>query len=90
MPRHAEVEDQGVAAVGADQPEFRAAAEAGDRCAGQPLAEIFGECAAQVGPAHLDPRQPAPVEHALQPADGRLDFGKFGHAPRYGEGRQAR
>ena len=42
-PRHAEVEDQRVAAVGVDQPIFGAPAEPGDPRPGQPLAKVDRE-----------------------------------------------
>ena len=83
---HAEVEDHGVAAVGADQAELGAAAELGHGGPGEALAEAWRERPAQIGPPRLDAGQPPALEHAGQAADGGLDFGKLGHRPRYGEG----
>ena len=45
----------------------------------RPLAQVDGHRAAQIGAARLDPHQPAPVEHALQPANSSFDFGEFRH-----------
>ena len=47
--------------------------------------KIGGNRPAQIRPARLDPRQPPALEHAFQSAHRGFDFGKFGHAPRYGE-----
>ena len=46
VARHAEMEDQRVAAIGIDQPVFGPAPKAGDPRAGQPLAEIRREAPA--------------------------------------------
>ena len=83
-PRHAKVEDHRVAAIGIDQPVLRAAPEFRHLGTSKPLAEIVGEGVAQIGTARLHPGDPPPRENALQSANGRLDFGKLGHAPRYG------
>src|SRR5688572_9251466 len=85
MARHAEVKDQSVAAIGADQPEFRPATEAGDGCAREPLPKVERKRPAQVEAARLDPGQAPAVEDSGQAADGGLDFGKLGHRRRYGE-----
>ena len=82
LSRHAEVEHHRVAAVGVDQPVFPAPAEAGHPGAGQPLAEVVGKAAPQIGPAKLDALDAAAEQHLLQPADGGFDFGKLGH-PRH-------
>src|SRR5258705_9437603 len=79
VTRHAEMEAQSVAAVGVDQPVFRAAAEADDPLSRQSLAEVDRQRAAQVGPARLDPLDPAAVEHMGKAADGGFNFGKLGH-----------
>ena len=42
-PGHAKVEDQRIAAVGMDEAVFGSAAEAGDLCPGEPLAEVDGK-----------------------------------------------
>ena len=47
--------------------------------AGEPLAQILGKRAPEIGPSRLDARDAPPVEHAGEPADGGLDFGKLGH-----------
>ena len=73
--RHPEMEDHRVVTVGMNQPIFRATAEAGDLCPGQPLSEILGKGSTQVRPAHLDPSDPPAVQHALEAAHGRFDFG---------------
>ena len=82
---HAKVEDHRVVAVGVDQSIFRPAAEPGHFRPRQPLAEVLGKGSAQVGPASLDARDPSTLENALKASDGRFDFGKLGHQPRYGE-----
>src|SRR5215213_6822451 len=86
MAGHAEVEDQRVATIGVDQPEFGAAADVNHTCASQPLAKILGEGPAEVRAPRFDALQPPPAEHARQPANGGFDFGELGHGWRYGEG----
>ena len=78
-PRHAEVKDQRIPAIGRDQPIFRAPPKPGDPRAGQPLAKIERHRAAQIGAPRLDPNEPPPFEDAGQPANGRFDFGQFRH-----------
>ena len=75
VPRHAEVEHERIAAVGVDQPIFGAPMKPDDPRAGQPLAEIDGERAAQIRAARLDPFDAAAVKHMGKAADGRFDFG---------------
>ena len=67
MARHAEMEDEGVAAVGLDQPIFGAPAEPGDAGAGQPLAQVGRERPAQVRAAQLDRRDPPALQHGARP-----------------------
>jgi hypothetical protein len=43
MAGHAEMENQGIAAIGVDQAVFRTAMQAGDACAGEPLTEVHWE-----------------------------------------------
>ena len=81
VPRHAEVEDQSVAAIGRNEPIFCPPSEAGDPRPGQSLAKVLRHRSAQVGPARLDPYEPPAPEDGLQPADGGFDFGKFRHQP---------
>ena len=90
LPGHAEVEHQRVAAIGVDQPVFRAAAKPDDPRAGQPLAEVQREGPPEVGPARLDARDAPAVEHAREAANGGLDFGKLGHRRDMAEARQPR
>ena len=80
VARHAEVEDQGVAAIGVDQPVFGAAPKSAHPRAGQSLAEIEWQGAPQVEPPRLDVGDALAVKNAREAADGRLDFGKLGHA----------
>ena len=86
--RHAEMEDQRVAAIRGDRPVLRAAAEAGDASPRQPLSKIFGKRSAKVRAARLDARQLPPVEHSGKAADRRFDFGKLRHKPRMARARQ--
>ena len=69
--RHAEMEDQGVAAVGLDQAVF-ARRPRGHLRAGLPLAQVRRKGPAQVVAAQLDRRDPPPLQHRGQAADGRL------------------
>ncbi len=84
VPRHAEVEDQGVAAIGVDQAIFGAAPEARHPGTRQPLAKIERKRMAQIGPPRLDVADAMAEQDSLQPANGGLDFGKLGHGRRYG------
>src|SRR3546814_5857320 len=68
--RHAKMKDQGVAAIGFDQPVFRAPAKPAHPSAGQPLAQVDGDRAAQIRPARLDADQHAPLEYGAQAANG--------------------
>ena len=65
-PRHAEVKDHRVVAIGMDQAIFRAAAEARHPGPRQTLAEILGEGSAQVGASRLDTRDPPALQHVAQ------------------------
>ena len=78
-PRHAQVEDHRVAAIGVDQAIFGTAPERGDARPGQPLAQVVGEGPAKVRAAGLDGGEPAPLQHGTKTAHGGLDFGKLGH-----------
>ncbi len=84
------MENKRVTTVGVDQSIFRASAKRGDSRASQPLPEIVGQGAAQVGPARLDRDDAPAVEHMGKAAHGGLDFGKLGHGGRMAEQAQAR
>jgi hypothetical protein len=90
MARHPEVEHEGVAAVGFDEPVLGASAKAGHACAGQPLAEIDRKRAAQVRPANLDAADAAALQHTSEAADGGFDFGQLRHGGDMAEPPQAR
>ena len=79
-----------IAAVGVDEAVFGAAAEAGDACSREPLTQILRKGAAQVGAAGFDAGDAPALEHAREAADGRLDFGKFGHAGDMADAARAR
>jgi len=72
--RHAEMEHQGIPAIGVDQPVFRAAPERGDGRPGHPLTQIDRDRLAQVGTARLDRGEALALQHGLQPAHGGFDF----------------
>ena len=78
-PRHAEVEDEAVAAIGIDQPIFGPARKTGHRRPGQPLPQIDRHRPAQVGAVGDDAGQPLAVQHGGEAPDGGFDFGQFGH-----------
>ena len=90
VARHTQVKHQGVATLGVDQPIFGTAAKPGDPRARQPLAEIRRERPAQIGPAGLDPLNPAAVKHMGKAANGGLNFGKLGHGGDMAEPAQPR
>jgi hypothetical protein len=71
--------DQAVAAVGVDQPELAASAEARDRRPGQPLAKTGGKGVPQIATPKLDSLDPLAEEYLGKPSNGGFDFGKFGH-----------
>src|SRR3546814_10700772 len=72
-PRHAEVEDHMIVAIGRDDAIFGAARQVDYRRAGQPLREIGGKGAAQVGAEGYDRRQPLAFEERRQAANGGFD-----------------
>ncbi len=78
-PRHAEMKDQRVAAIGFDQPIFGAAAKAGNDGTRQPLTQVGRNRPPKIGAARLDTSQAFAEQDRLKTANGRLDFGKFGH-----------
>ena len=86
--RHAEMEDQRVAAVGVDQPIFRAAAKPGDPRAGQPLAEVDRE-APGAGPARRASTRAMrrPFRTRSRPRTVVSTSGSSGIAARYGGAR---
>jgi hypothetical protein len=61
------------------RPIFGAAAERDDAGTGQPLAEVGGKGASQVGTARFDPLDPPALQHVRQSANGGFDFRQFGH-----------
>ncbi len=77
--RHAEMEDEGIASVGGDEPVFGAAREAGDRRAGEPLAQVDGKGAPQVRPPRLDGHQPSPLKHGNEALYRGFDLGQLRH-----------
>ena len=81
-PRHAQMKDHRIAAIGVNQPVFRAAAKPRHHCSGQPLPEVLWKGAPEVGAARFDPNDAPTFQHMLKAANGGLDFGKFGHARR--------
>ena len=85
---HAEVEDQGVSPIGIDEPVLCPSAQRPDTRSGQALAEIDRHRTTQIGAPGLD-RGDAPAEqHALQAANGGLDFREFRHAGHMAEALQ--
>ena len=86
VPRHAEVKDQCVAAIGRNEAIFGSAPKVGDPRAGQPLTNVLRHRAAQVGPPRLDPIEAAALQHGFEAADGSFDFWKLRHGGAYGEG----
>ncbi len=74
-PRHAEVEDHRLIAIGCDQPIFGASAQTGDRRSGHHLTKVGRERPAQVATSRFDGRDPRTFEDGAQASDGRLDFG---------------
>ena len=77
--RHAEVEDERVAAVRIDQPVFGATAKTCDMGAGQALPKVDRKRAPEVRTPRLHACDSLSLQNARQAADGGLDFGKLGH-----------
>ena len=73
------MEDQRIAAIRLDQAIFGAAAKPGYARAGEALAQICWDRAAQVCSPWFDPGQYFVLQHGGYPAHGRLDFGQFRH-----------
>ena len=73
--RHAEMEDERIAAIAVDQPIFGAAVKAHHDRPRQPLAQIGRDGAAQIGTARLT----RAFEHRRETANGSFDLGEFGH-----------
>ena len=88
--RHTEVEHQCVAAVGIEQPVFGAAVQANYARAGETLAEIDREGAAEIGAAEFDPAERAPLEDPREASYSCFDFRKLGHALDMAAAAQAR
>jgi hypothetical protein len=77
--RHAEVEDQRIAAISFNQPVFRPARKPRHPRTGQPLAQINRDRPPQVSTARLHPREYLPLKHSRNPAHGGFNFGKLWH-----------
>lgn len=88
--RHAEVEHQGVLAIGVDQSVFRTAAEVRDGGPCQPLPKLNRKWTAQVGTAGLDVPDPPAFQDSGKSADRCFDLGKFGHGSDMADWTQAR
>ena len=73
-PRHAEMEDERIAAIGIDQPVFGPTAQVRHGRARHALAQVDRDRFAQVGAARLDRGQALALQHGLQPAHGGFDF----------------
>ena len=89
-PRHAQVKDYRVAAIGVDETIFRAAAEPRHESPRKALTEVFRESMAQVRSPRLDAGDPPALEDAFQSANGSLDFGKLRHRRDMAKAQQAR
>jgi len=74
-PRHAEVKDHMIVAVGRNDAIFGAARQGGDCRPGQPLRQIGGKSAAQVRTKGGDRGQSLPLEKRSETADSGFDFG---------------
>ncbi|GAA3718941.1 hypothetical protein GCM10022268_29000 [Sphingomonas cynarae] len=83
-PRHTQMEDHRIAAIGVDHAVFGAATQSGDDRPLHPLTQIDGDRLAQISAARLDQRQALAVENGGQPANGGFDFGKFWHSMELG------
>ena len=78
-PAHAEMKHHGPVAVGVNQAVLRAARQAGDRGAGQPLHQIRRERPAHIRPVGPRGDDPLPFKEPGKTADGGFDFGQFRH-----------
>lgn len=87
VARHAEMKDERVAPVSVDEAIFGSAPKTRHPRARQSLAKIIRQCSPEVRPTGFDRVDPAPSKDSRKASDSGLNFGKFGHAPRYGEGR---
>jgi len=73
------MEHKRIAAIGADQAIFGAAAKLSDPRSGETLPKIHRKRPPEVRAPSFDPSDPPSNEDPLQPANGGLDFGKLGH-----------
>lgn len=87
VARHSQMKDESVTSVRIDEAIFGASPKLRYERACQALPEIVRQGAPKVGPPCLDPFDATVLEDSGKPADGRFDFGKLGHASRYGGGR---
>jgi hypothetical protein len=90
MSRHSKMKDQGVVAIGIDEPVFGSPAKSDDASPGHPLAQVDRKRAPEIGAPRLDIRQAPAIEHARQSANRRLDFRKFRHSGHMAKRAQAR
>ena len=89
--RHAEMEDQRVTPIRIDHAVLGSAPQSDNPPAGQPLAQIDWKGAPKIGPSRFYAGDSMAIEHALQAANGGLDFRKLRHCGRdMADGCQAR
>src|SRR5689334_537180 len=88
--RHSKVEHEGVSAIGIDQTVFGAAAKASDTRSHQPLAKIDRQRSAKVWPTRFDRSDAPALQHPIEAANSRFNFGEFRHRRDMAERRQAR
>ncbi len=77
--RHAEMEDQRVAAIGFNEPIFGAAGQRCDGRASQPLPQIDRNGEAEIRAACLDTGQNRALQNRPKASDSGFDFGQFRH-----------
>jgi len=76
---HAEMHNQDVAGGKIGEQIFRAPAEAGHRCTGQPSRKVLGQRPTQIAAANLDLDEAFPRHGRFEAAAHGFDFGQFGH-----------
>ena len=78
--RHAEMDNQRIAAIGLHQAIFGAPVQPGNDSPGQSLAQRLRQRPAQIGPIGNDTGEALAFPHWGQAAHHGFDFGKFGHS----------
>jgi hypothetical protein len=74
------MKDERVSSIRIDEPIFCASPKTDDQSSCKALPKVDRERPPEIRPPRLDIGNPPPLKHSLKAADGRLNFGKLGHA----------